>query len=671
MGESDESGARAEQASSEREHAVTSRSVSRRDAWLALTICIGTQLACDVLQVSFRGALIAPGYPLLIVGLTLAVAVPIGCIASLLPHPLATALALWAFAELLAYASSVVVGLPVAAAVAALTWLGLRRRRPTPIAAGLGLAACLWAGLVAAGPFFRALPEPFAGLPKGVPAAFVYLGVGLALVVGGRGRVLGLPAGVVAPAAALATLLAVVAYKNPAPDRAAFERGPETAALGGPNLLVLVLDTLRADHVSLYGYERDTTPELAHWVAERGATVFPRAYSPSSWTAPAHLSLFTGTLPSEHQAHCGNQAHLRSPVIEPPETLAERAAGAGFRSAAVLANPNAMSVEGTGRGFDLWMLAPPPYPLSFVGEALRERILPFHHRGVGHPLATARMVNAEVMELLDHCPEGGCLVVANYIDVHAPFQPSAPFAGRFNGAAKRSAPAGLRRDAEPEQFARAMAAYDEELLGLDAALGDLFTRLDERGFFEKGWVFVSSDHGEAFSEHGSLHHASSLYDEQIRIPLVVFYPEGEYVPMRTDPVGLLDVTATLSAIASGEVLGGGRDLRDPEAGERAVQAEFFGCLHPAFDWGPHTGERARAVIRGDRKLLEIDGRAELYALDIDPNERRDRSADEPATVERLSRELPPLEERSDRVRDAGGLLDARNAEALRALGYIE
>ena len=75
---------------------------------------------------------------------------------------------------------------------------------------------------------------------------------------------LGLPAGVVAPAAALATLLAVVAYKNPAPDRAAFERGPETAALGGPNLLVLVLDTLRADHVSFYGYERGTTPELAH-----------------------------------------------------------------------------------------------------------------------------------------------------------------------------------------------------------------------------------------------------------------------------------------------------------------------------------------------------------------------------------------------------------------------
>jgi arylsulfatase A-like enzyme len=88
-----------------------------------------------------------------------------------------------------------------------------------------------------------------------------------------------------------------------------------------------------------------------------------------------------------------------------------------------------------------------------------------------------------------------------------------------------------------------MAAWDEELLDLDAALGELSGRLDERSFFANGWVFVASDHGEAFSEHGPRHPASSLYDEQIRIPLVVFCPEGVYLPMRTDPVGPLDATA--------------------------------------------------------------------------------------------------------------------------------
>jgi arylsulfatase A-like enzyme len=660
-----------EAAGADREDVAASRGTAVRAAWLALALCVGTQLACDLLQVSLRGALISPGYPPLIVGLTLAVALPIACVASFLPHPLAAALALWAFAEFVAQLPGVAVAVPIAAAMGGLTWLGLRRGRPTAAAAGLGLAACLWAGLVAAEPLFLVLPAPLSALPKGVPAALVYLTTGAALVWKARASLFGLPVATLAPVLALATLLGVVAFKNPAPARAAFERAAVPAAAPAPNLLVLVLDTVRADHVSLYGYERDTTPELARWVVARGATVFPWAYSPSSWTAPAHLSLFTGTLPSEHQAHCGNQAHLRSPVIDPPETLAQRVASAGFRSAAVLANPNAMSVKGTERGFDLWMLAPPPYPGSFLGEALRERFLPFHHRGVRHPLAPARTVNAELLSLLESCEGGGCLLVANYIDVHAPFQPSAPHAGRFNGDAKRSAPSALRRGAEPEQFARAMAAYDEELLGLDAALGELFERLDERGFFEKGWVFVTSDHGESFAEHGALHHASSLYDEQIRIPLIVFFPEGAFVPLRTDPVGLLDVTATLSAIAGGGLLGVGRDLRDPEAGERAVQAEFYGCLHPGFDWGPHTGEPARAVIRGDRKLLEIGGRRELFALDIDPGERRDRGAEEPETAERLSRELPPLERRSDRVRDAGGVLDERNADALRALGYIE
>jgi arylsulfatase A-like enzyme len=578
---------------------------------------------------------------------------------------------LWASAEFIAHVPDLALGLPVAIAIGVMTWLGLRRAQPPAFTAGLTVAACLWMGIVAAGPILLALPVGFHSLPAGVPAAFLYLLVGAALVWRAGASLFGRPVVLVTPVLALASLLAVVAFKNPATDRTAFERGPDPAAIGRSNLLVLILDTVRADHVSLYGYERDTTPELAGWSARRSAAVFPRVYSPSSWTAPAHLSLFTGTLPSEHQVHCGNQAHLRSPVIDPPETLAERFGAAGFRSAAVIANPNAMSVVGTGRGFDLWMLAPPPYPLSFLGETLRRNFLPLHYRGVRNPLARASMVNAEVLSLLEHCVDGGCLVVANYIDTHAPFQPSEPFAGRFSGGPGEPAPARLRIDFDPQQAAQAMAAYDEELLGLDAALGDLFEELEARGFFGDGWVFVTSDHGEAFLEHESVHHASSLYDEQIRVPLVVFYPDGAFLPTRSDPVGLLDVTATLSAIATGRVLGSGRDLRDRDAPERAVRAEFFGCSHPAFDWGPHTGEAARAVIRGNRKLLEIGGRMELYALDIDPGERRNRSEAEPASVERLESELPPLDHRSDRVRDRGGLLDARNAEALRALGYIE
>jgi len=615
--------------------------------------------------------LIAPGYALLVLGFTLMIAIPVGLFASLAPRRIATAAGLWVVVEITAHAPNLQLGVPLGLGLGAATWFGVRSANPSALDTGVSLAASLWVALVAAGPLFLVLPGPFAALPEWAAAALLFLATGGALVWRADAQLFGVPITRLAPTVALAALLAVVAFKNPSPDRSGFRAGPEGSAAGHPNLLVLVLDTVRADHMSLYGYPRETTPELARWVANRNAAVFPRAYSPANWTVPAHFSLFTGTMPSEHQAHCGNQAHLRRPVIDPPETLAERVGGAGFRSAGVMANPNAMSIRGIGRGFDLWMLAPPPYPLSFVGERLRRSFAPLRFRGVEHPLATGAMVNVEVLSLLDDCDAGGCLVVANYIDVHSPFRPSLPYAGRFNGDAVMAAPGGLQASDDAQRAELAMAAYDEELLELDAALGELFVALDERGFFESGWLFVTSDHGEAFLEHKSVHHASSLYDEQIRIPLLVFYPDGVFVPTREDPVGLLDLTATLSAIATGGSLGVGRDLRDRAAGERAIQAEFYGCAHPRFDWGPYTGIPARSVILGNRKLIEFAGRSELYALDIDPHERIDRSGLEPTTVERLSSELPPLERRTDRVRDAGGWIDPHNADALRALGYLE
>ena len=644
---------------------------ARRVAWTALLSCVATQAAFDLSQVALRGDLDAPGYPLLVGALTAAVLVPIAMGSAWLPRPAASALALWVFAEFFCRWPSIGVGLPLATVLAAVTFVLLSRAGPPPWAAGVGVGACLCLGFTTAERLFAWLPGDLAELPDWVSVGAVTLVSGAALAWNGRARLLYAPVGVLAPPLALAAVLGSVALDHPTPDRSAFRRGPDGAAVGRPNLMVLVLDTLRADHLSLYGYERDTTPELTRWAARRHAAVFPSVYSPSSWTVPAHLSLLTGTLPSEHQGHCGNHAHVRRLRLEVPVTLAEKLGEAGYRSAGVIANPNAMTVDGMERGFDLWAPVPPPHRLSFLGEALRQRLLPLHHRSVEIPLATADRVNHELVSLLDSCDGGGCWLFANYVDVHAPYWPSAPFAGRFGAGETPDVPATLSAAVAPEVARSSRDAYDEEILGLDHALGELLTALEARRYFDNGWLFVTSDHGEAFLEHASVHHASNLYDEQIRVPLLVFYPDGTYLPARRDPVGLLDVTATVSAIATGAGLGPGRDLRDPEAPERPVQAEFFGCRHPSFSWGPYTGEPSRAVIRGDRKLLERDGRRELYALDIDPHERRSRTALEPDVAASLATELPPLERRSDRVRDEGAPFDPRITDALRALGYLE
>jgi arylsulfatase A-like enzyme len=261
--------------------------------------------------------------------------------------------------------------------------------------------------------------------------------------------------------------------------------------------------------------------------------------------------------------------------------------------------------------------------------------------------------------------------VANYIDAHTPYLPNSPYAGRFGGPDPLTAPQELQAADRGERVERAVAAYDEEILELDAHLGRLFRELETRELLDQMWLFITSDHGEAFQEHHSVHHASNLYNEEVKVPLIVIPPRKAFLPRREDAVGLLDVAATISAIATGEVLGRGRDLRDPGAAEVGVQIEFFGCPTPEHSWGEYTDVPARAVVRGDRKLIELLERRELYLLDGDPRERTNRASSWPEIVESLSAELPPLETRNDRVRERNPNIDPAAAAALRELGYLE
>ena len=163
------------------------------------------------------------------------------------------------------------------------------------------------------------------------------------------------------------------------------------------------------------------------------------------------------------------------------------------------------------------------------------------------------------------------------------------------------------------------------------------------------WVVVTSDHGEAFGEHGVVRHGTGVYNEETRIPLLIRPPAGQALVASAEAVGLLDVTATLAAIGTGEVLGSGRDLRG--AVEPApVAFELFGFFRRAATSPPDLavlGARAdtpaRGVVLGDYKLVDYPGQGEeLYDLTVDPHERQELAAEEPETVERLRAWLPPL-----------------------------
>ena len=142
------------------------------------------------------------------------------------------------------------------------------------------------------------------------------------------------------------------------------------------------------------------------------------------------------------------------------------------------------------------------------------------------------------------------------MDAHEPFAPAAGHAGLFSQGMEGDPPLNAHGQ-DPKRLAHAASRYDEEIHALDAELGLLLEQLEARGILDRAWVFITADHGEAFGEHGINGHGSDIHNEQVKIPLLVIPPTGVALALRSEPVNLLDVTATVSEIATSNSLGTG------------------------------------------------------------------------------------------------------------------
>jgi arylsulfatase A-like enzyme len=371
-----------------------------------------------------------------------------------------------------------------------------------------------------------------------------------------------------------------------------------TTGARAPSVLVLVLDTVGADHLSIYGSERDTTPRLARFLDRNSsALTYPLAYAPGTWTLPSHASLFTGTTPSVHGIHAASMfedGHVVSRELRADRTLAEVFRSRGYRTACIFANEWLQHVRGFDRGFDVFET---PMESASIASRLRlaqRRLLrSYRQPDRDDPLPMRGVeVNRRVLEVFEGCGSKPCFVVANYMDAHAPYQTRPEFAGRFTGDVT---------DPETRE-----ARYHEALLGLDATVGELLDELEVRSQLDDTWLVITSDHGNAFGEHGVRGHGSTVYGEVTRIPLVMRAPRGVPLPPVNTPVGLLDVATTLAAVG-GEELGVGRDLRRSVDTDWPVPMEFFGRPWLAHRLGELAAEPARAVAWGEEKLIEHQG----------------------------------------------------------------
>jgi arylsulfatase A-like enzyme len=349
---------------------------------------------------------------------------------------------------------------------------------------------------------------------------------------------------------------------------------------GSPNVLLIVMDTVAAGHLSLHGYGRATSPTLVE-LARRGI-LFDAARASSSWTLPSHATMFTGRW--LHELSAG----WLTPLDRNRPTLAEFLGGRGYATAGFVANTGYCATDsGLARGFTRYQDFIFPNLTALKTAVLANRalegaraivyfaddwltstgLLPFAQRLVrsfDDDRKGANEVSGELLDWLTYRaqPERPFFAFLNYYDAHYPYQLPAGRLHRFGVEATDRHQRLLiqqwglldKTTISPSGVAFAADAYDDCVADLDERLGKLVDELGRRGILERTWLFIASDHGESFGEHaGYFCHGTSLYDTELHVPLLII-PPGKSATKRTvkEAVSLRDLATTIVDVVSQE-----------------------------------------------------------------------------------------------------------------------
>ena len=408
-----------------------------------------------------------------------------------------------------------------------------------------------------------------------------------------------------------------------------------------PNVILITIDTARADRMGFLGSTAGLTPNLD--VLARQGVVFSRAYAHVPLTTPSHATILTGTYPQfNHLDDLGTPLAKDIPYL--PDILHHR----GYRTAAFVGSqvldPKSAAVPGFDRGFDTYDAG-------------------FHSRQSGEDRYHSVERRAEVV--VDHAltwirrhPQGPFFVWIHLYDPHDPYDPPPPFNARY-----------------------AASPYDGEIAYVDAALGKLFTMLHSRGLYKGTLIAVAADHGEAFGEHGEQSHGFFLYDETLHVPLMIKLPGEQAAGLRIGTrVGLVDLAPTLlqevkievPIAMQGETLltlmkastgcGHARVTAKPAA-DRPGYAETD-YPHRAFGWSPLHSLRS-----GKYLYIEAPER-ELYDQAVDPEALHNLAGSSKAVADTMSSQLEEFRRKTTGVATGQPSVDPQRVEQLQALGYV-
>jgi arylsulfatase A-like enzyme len=416
------------------------------------------------------------------------------------------------------------------------------------------------------------------------------------------------------------------------------------------NLVIVDIDTLRADHLGAYGYDRATSPRVDALASE--SILYTWAFSQAPNTPPSQASILTGLYPSTH-GFMGEPDRL-SPAVT---TLAEALRSHGYRTAGFVDNGYLRGIFGFDQGFD-------------------------SYDDAGGGLAT---IGPKVFEWLDRSPPEPFFLFVHTYDVHAPYAPIEPYRSRFLALLEEPPSPGFTASAEQLQLVRracwtgaegcdlprrdiefAKALYDGEIAYVDEWIGRFVDRLRADTLLERTVLVLISDHGEEFQEHGSVLH-EKIYTPVTRVPLLLRLPLAESAGIRVDsPVETIDLMPTLLDRLGAPVPAGVEGKLLPQRPEQARRPI-------AFSESPFFG-RQLAVMRGGYRLhwTRESGSIELFHLPTDPLELRDLTSEASERIapmrillERWESRARPNFERGHRID-----LDPETEAQLRALGYL-
>jgi len=468
-----------------------------------------------------------------------------------------------------------------------------------------------------------------------------------------------------------------------------------------PNVVWIVMDTTRADHLSSYGYPLRTTPNLDAIAAE--GTLFETAISQAPWTVPSHFQMVT----SRYTA--GRRTVLDDEFV----TAAEMLKAKGYQTAAVLANFLLGRRSGFEQGFDTVVDGPVSIfclaaieKLPVIKVLLRLKLFPSNAviglldrkeflEGAG---ARADAINAQAERWLERRGSQPFFLFINYMDPHDPYDPPQPFRDRFaagvdptagfvrySPALGRSISSGrFVRDIlpklKPQQLAQLVALYDGEIAYLDDQIGGLIAELKARGLYDRTILIVTADHGELFGEHGLANHMKSLSEEEIHVPLIVRYPgvipAGKRVATPVELSGILPTLLTLLGMPPPATLDGRSLLpllQEADGGSAGFGDAYSFLIRQPDKNYPHTASGHLIGLRtaAYKYVWSSTGQNAYYDLVKDPHAEHNLYGDgvDIASAQQLLADWRK-KEGFENI-DSDERLDRLTTERLRALGYVQ